>query len=114
MHVAAASVLNQGFISISPLWSIGVSQDRPIMTGLPKRHSKFKSEVASRYERTMARDGADRLAEAARKREASEAAQQKESHEWLPGGRRDLDRQEKPSRAGIAVELIGNQWLCAE
>jgi hypothetical protein len=39
--------------------------------------SKHKRKERRSAERTMARDGADRLAEAARKREASEAAQRK-------------------------------------
>jgi hypothetical protein len=43
--------------------------------------SKHKRKERRSAERTMARDGADRLAEAARKREASEAAQRKEPHE---------------------------------
>jgi hypothetical protein len=43
--------------------------------------SKHAQKERRTAERTMARDGADRLAEAARKREASEAAQQKEPHE---------------------------------
>jgi hypothetical protein len=42
------------------------------------KHARKERRTA---ERTMARDGADRLAKAARKREASEAAQRKEPHE---------------------------------
>jgi hypothetical protein len=46
--------------------------------------SKHKRKERRSAERTMARDGADRLAEAARKREAAEAAARKQPPKWLP------------------------------
>jgi hypothetical protein len=48
------------------------------MTAAKHASSKHARKERRTAERTMARDGADRLAEAARKREASEAAQRKE------------------------------------